>query len=360
MVVLGDIRMAQGRLRDAHRHYEQALQRVSAGTTAQGSQVIQGPVALYAGLGDLFREWGDLETAAQYLASGQEVVARAVLPGSAYRLSCALARLSAAQGDLDGALDHLDEAERRYQRAAVPDVAPIAALRARVWLRQGRWNEALGWARQRGLTVDDDLTFLNEFEYLTFARILIAAAPHQQDAYALHAAIMLLGRLLHAAEMGGRSGALIEAAILHALAYQAQDKLDTSLMWLSRALALAEPEGYVQVFVDEGPALAPLLARSLSRGTHPAFVRQLLARIHPQHGDEDPMATPHQLLIEPLSQRELVVLRLLAQGCSNQAIADELVIAVSTVKKHINNIFGKLGVANRTQAINRARDLGLL
>jgi LuxR family maltose regulon positive regulatory protein len=131
MVVLGDIRMAQGRLHDAHRHYKQALQRVSAGTTAQGSQVIQGPVALYAGLGDLFREWGDLETAAQYLASGQEVVARAVLPGSAYRLSCALARLSAAQDDLDGALDQLDEAERRYQRAAVPDVAPIAVLRAR-------------------------------------------------------------------------------------------------------------------------------------------------------------------------------------------------------------------------------------
>jgi LuxR family maltose regulon positive regulatory protein len=176
----------------------------------------------------------------------------------------------------------------------------------------------------------------------------------------LHAARTLLERLMHAAEAGGRSGAIIEAAILHALAYQAQDELDTSLMWLSRALALAEPEGYVQVFVDEGPALAPLLARSLSRGTHPAFVRQLLARIHPQHGDEDPTTASNQLLIEPLSQRELAVLRLLAQGCSNQAIADELVIAVSTVKKHINNIFGKLGVANRTQAINRARDLGLL
>jgi LuxR family maltose regulon positive regulatory protein len=131
-------------------------------------------------------------------------------------------------------------------------------------------------------------------------------------------------------------------------------------MWLSRALALAEPEGSIQVFVDEGPALAPLLARSLSRGTHSTYLRQLLARIHPQHGDASATVEPNHLLIEPLSQRELAVLRLLAQGCSNQAIADELVIAVSTVKKHVNNIFGKLGVANRTQAINRARDLGLL
>jgi LuxR family maltose regulon positive regulatory protein len=360
MVALADIRMAQGRLHDAHRHYEQALQRVSAGTPDQDTQVIQGPVALYAGLGDLFREWGDLDTAAQYLAAGQEVVARAVLPGNAYRLSCALARLSAAQGDLDGALDHLAEAERRYQRAAVPDVAPIAAIRARVWLRQGRWHAALGWAHQRGLTVDDDLTFLNEYEYLTFARILIAAAQHQPGATALHAAITLLERLLHAAEAGGRSGTVIEAASLHALAHQAQDELATALMWLSRALALAEPAGSMQVFVDAGPALVPLLARSLSRGTHPAFVRQLLARIHPQHGDASTTVEPNQLLIEPLSQRERAVLSLLAQGCSNQAIADELVIAVSTVKKHVNNIFGKLGVANRTQAINRARELDLL
>jgi LuxR family maltose regulon positive regulatory protein len=129
---------------------------------------------------------------------------------------------------------------------------------------------------------------------------------------------------------------------------------------LERALTLAEPEGYVRIFVDEGQPMQTLLAESLAHGADPVYLTQLLAAINQQLGDETVIPDPNQLLIEPLSKREFEVLRLLAIGHTNQAVADELIIAVSTVKKHVNNIFGKLGVGSRTQAVIRARELDLL
>ena len=362
IVILGDIQAAQGRLHDAHLHYQQALQLVSVSAVEPGhphepqGQVIQGPVALFVGLAELYREWDDLETAAQYLQFGREVVDRAILPGFAYRLWCSMARHQAAQGEFDLALDDLHEAERVYQPAAMPDTHPIDALRARVWLRQGHLNRASDWVRQRKLSIDGALSYLNAFVYLTFARVLIEQYQIQQNHQAIVDALHLLDRLLQMAKQGGINSTLIETAVLQAIAHQAQGDTEAALINLERALARAEPERYVRVFVDEGEAIQPLLARCLSKGNHVDYVKKLLDRLQPDSDGQ----SPNQLLFEPLSERELEVLNLMANGRTNQAIADELFIALSTVKKHINNTYGKLNVPNRTQAINRARTLGIL
>ena len=125
-------------------------------------------------------------------------------------------------------------------------------------------------------------------------------------------------------------------------------------------MTLAEPEGYIRIFVDEGESMQMLLTESLTRSTNPTYISHLLTTMNQQVENETVIPSPNQLLVEPLSTRELEVLRLLAIGHTNQAVADELIIALSTVKKHVNNIFGKLGVGTRTQAVSRARDLEIL
>lgn len=363
-VMLADIRVAQGRLHAALRHYEQALHLAAAGARVADAGTdpapLAGPVALYAGFSELYRIRGELDTARTYIEIGQAVLERSILPGSAYRLFCASARIAAAQGDVPAAFAQLQAAERRYQATAVPDVQPIAALEARVRLQQGQVARAQAWAQQRGLSLQDELSYEREFEHITLARILIAAGRQQQSESGIYAVLQLLERLLHAAEAGGRQGSMIEICLLQAIAHQAHADEAAALACLERALHLAEPEGAIQVFLDEGPAIQAMLARSLARSSHPAYAQRLLNRIRRKLADDNHAVETNQLLVEPLSKRELEILQLLASGYANQAIADELVIALSTVKKHVNNIFGKLNVDSRTQAIQRARDLHIL
>ena len=158
----------------------------------------------------------------------------------------------------------LDEAERQYVRNPLPD-RPIAALKARTWVRQGRLTEALSWVREQNLSPDDDLSYLREFEHLTLARVLIARYKTDRVDGDLHAALGLLARLLQAAEEGGRNGSVIEILILQSLAYQAQGNLPRALASLERALALAEPEGYVRIFVDEGEAMRLLIEKQVAQ-----------------------------------------------------------------------------------------------
>jgi LuxR family maltose regulon positive regulatory protein len=357
-VFLAGIRAAQGRRQEATRIYEQALQ--LAAEQGQSAPAVPGTADLYVGLSELARERDDLEAATQYLLTGKKLSEQSVLPGSEYRWGAAMARIKEAQGEFEDALDLLHRAERLYKRDPVPDVRPIGALKTRLWLRQGRLTEALGWAREQGLSADDDLSYLREFEHITLARVLIAQYKSERVERSIKKAMGLLERLLQAAETGGRIGSMIEILVLQALAHQAQGDIPAALPSLERALSLAEPEGYLRIFVDEGQPMQTLLAESSAQGADPVYVTQLLATMNRHLGDETAVPEPNQLLIEPLSQRELEVLRLLAIGHTNQVIADELIIAVSTVKKHVNSIFGKLGVGSRTQAVSRARDLDLL
>jgi LuxR family maltose regulon positive regulatory protein len=225
-----------------------------------------------------------------------------------------------------------------------------------VWVRQGRMGEALGWAREQGLSVSDDLSYLREFEHITLARVLLARARSDSTDPSFLEAMALLRRLLQAAEEGGRTGSVIEILMLQALAHHLQGDVPAALVPLERALALAEPESYVRIFVDEGPPMATLLVAAAKRQIAPDYARQLLAAFG---GAED--STPvKQGLIEPLSERELDVLRLLGTDLDGPEIARHLMVSLSTIRTHTKNIFSKLGVNNRRTAVRRAEELNLL
>ncbi|HYX58782.1 MAG TPA: hypothetical protein VE888_07205, partial [Streptosporangiaceae bacterium] len=244
-IALADIRRTQGRLGEAMRTYEQALR-----ATQQGGPVLRGTADMYVGMSEVHRERDDLAAAAQQLLRSQELGEHIGLPQNRYRWRVAMARIREAEGDLAGALDLLDEAERLYVGDFFPNVRPVPALRARVRVAQGELGEALGWAREQGLSVDDDLSYLREFEHITLARVLLARYTAERAERLIQEATRLLERLLRAAEEGQRTGSVIEILVLQALAHQARDDIPAALASLRRAVTLAEPEGYVRIFAD--------------------------------------------------------------------------------------------------------------
>ena len=350
-IALADIRRTQGHLGEAMRTYEQALQRASQ----QGGSVLRGTADMYVGMSEIHRERDDLPAATQQLLRSQDLGEHNGLPQNRYRWRVAMARIREAEGDLDGALDLLNEAERLYVGDFFPNVRPVPALRARVRVAQGELGEALGWARERGLSVDDDLSYLREFEHITLARVLLARYTAERAERSVQEATRLLERLLRAAEEGQRTGSVIEILVLQALARQARGDIPAALASLRRALTLAEPEGYVRIFADEGPPMASLLRAAAKQGIAPRYVRRLLAAVNKTE-DSTPAS---QGLIEPLSERELDVLRLLGTDLGGPEIARELVVSLNTVRTHTKNIYAKLGVNNRRAAVRRARELDL-
>jgi LuxR family maltose regulon positive regulatory protein len=352
-IALADIRLVQGRLGEAMRTYEQTLQRVPE----QGGPVLRGTADMYVGMSGVHRERNDLHAATQQLLRSQELGEHTGLPQNRYRWRVAMARIRQAEGDLDGALDLLNEAERVYLGDFFPNVRPVPALRARIWIAQGSLGEALGWAREQGLSVDDDLSYLREFEHITLARVLMARYQDERAQRSVHEAIRLLDRLLRAAEEGERAGSVIEIGVLRALAYQRHGDIPAALSCLERAVTQAEPEGYVRVFADEGPPMASLLRVAARQQTGGNYVRRLLAAVTETETEQN--GPVKQALIEPLSERELDVLRLLGTELDGPAIARELMVSLNTVRTHTKHIYAKLAVTNRRAAVRRAAELDL-
>jgi LuxR family maltose regulon positive regulatory protein len=360
-VTLADIRITQGRLREAMRIYERGLQLA----TTQGGRVLRGAADMHVGMSELYRERNELDTATEHLLKSKELGDLNGLPKNPYRWRVAMARLRQAEGDLAGAIELLDEAEPLYTADFSPNVRPVAAVKTRLWIAQGRLGEALGWTRERGLSAHDDLSYLREFEHITLARILFARYKSDGSESALRASIGFLERLLKAAQEGGRTGSVIEILVLQALAHQAAGDLPTANAALERALILAEPEGYFRIFLDEGADMAKLLREVARRGIMPGFIGDLLAafgaEVQELAGKSPLLAlSPLQPLVEPLSQREMEILRLLQTELSVPEIAGELVIAASTVRSHTKSIYSKLDVNNRRAAVKRATELSLI
>jgi LuxR family transcriptional regulator, maltose regulon positive regulatory protein len=348
-IALADIRLAQGRPDEAMRTYEQALQ--LAGD--QGGPVLRGTADIYVGMSEIHRERDDVATATHLLLRSQELGEHAGLPQNRYRWRVAMARIRDAEGDPAGALDLLNEAERLYAGDFFPNVRPIPAIKARVQVAQGALSEALGWVRERGLSADDDLSYLREFEHITLARVLLAGDATEHNP---HDAMRLLERLLRAAEEGERTRSVIEVLVLQALAHASRENLPVALAALERALALAEPAGYVRTFVDEGAPMAALLRAMAKPGVAASYVGRLLAAF----ADTDADPTVQSGLIDPLSERELEVLRLLATDLDGPDIARTLFVSLNTMRTHTKNIYAKLAVNNRRAAVRRAEELDLL
>jgi LuxR family transcriptional regulator, maltose regulon positive regulatory protein len=364
---LGQLYTVQGQLHAVHALYQPIVQEARAARS--------GPAPIlslaYIGMAELLYEWNDLPAAAHHLSGGIDLAERGGILPIVVIGYLALARVRQAQGDTAGACAALTEAEQFVTRGLITPtwlVPPVDVHRARLDLAQGDGQSAARWAEMARIGPADDLHFGREFEYLTLARLLLAQGEPD-------AAEKLLERLLAAAVLGGRTGRAIEILALHALALRGCGQEMPALDTLEHALTRAAPEGYVRVFVDEGELMAALLAQKAERSIPNApllpYIRHVLAAFpqaqtavpHPQHGDATvPRAAfggPNALLV-PLSEREIEVLRLVASGLSDRAIAEKLILAIGTVKKHLNNIYGKLGVHTRTQALASASALHLL
>jgi LuxR family maltose regulon positive regulatory protein len=338
LAFLGVVHAAKGRLHEGAEWLREAIR------AGRGSP----PTALaYDTLSALLYEWNDLDGAAEHLEQGIELGARSgnvEIQIGGYRH---LARLRQAQGDPSAALDALQQA---HHLAREKDVSPLmrarnAACHVRIALAQGDLATAILWAEH--VAVDADGSAFYPLLGLTLARLLLAqnekaAAAQQLEAW------------YEAAVRAGWQFGVIEVRALQALAAPTADQ---ALTFLADALALAEPEGYVRTFVDKGEPIAKLLRQAAARGTEPAYARRLLGGFSRPPAPSRPT---EQRLTEPLSERELDVLQILAKHKTNQEIAQTLVISVNTVKTHLKNIYGKLGVHNRQEAVAEARELNLL
>ena len=356
-ITLADIRIAQGRLGEARRTFEDGLELA----TQQSGIVMRGTPDMLVGLCQIAFERNDLDAASDHLSRAEDLGEATGLPQHPYRRRVAHARLREAESDLAGAVTLLEEAQNVYFGDFSPNVRPVPAMRARLLVAQGRLSEALDWARDNHVSADDDLSYVREYEHLTLARILLSRHATEGSRSALSAAHGLLERLRGAAEEGGRVGTLIEILILQALAHHAEHGLRDvpgALPPVERALRLAEPEGYVRIFVGEGAPMARLLEALAQRHATWPYPRRLLDAFD---GTDGRSAVPVPSgLVDPLSARELDVLRLLASDIDGPAIARELVVSLNTVRTHTKNIYAKLGVNSRRAAVTRARELDLL
>jgi LuxR family maltose regulon positive regulatory protein len=357
---LGDVMIAQGHLNDTKETYQRLLD--SAAGKGDGDP--PETAVLHLGLSEICSEQGDLEAARMHLEKSRALGELPSFPPWYRHWVHARIRLMRAHGRLEEEARVLEESARLYYRHPIPDVRPLAAMMAREKLAEGKSIDALQWLRESDLSVHDEPSYLREYEHLTMARILIAEYRQDHVNGSLDDTIGLLDRLLVAAQESGRRGGVIEILALRALALEAQGDHTQALITLERAFTLAEPEGYVGTFVAEGTPMRALL-RKIQPHDHrwQEYVHVLLAAFSPEGPEKDRQtrsAREDSELVESLSERELEVLELIARGMTNREIASHLFLSLNTVKVHTRNIYGKLAVNNRTQAVAEARSLGLL
>jgi len=359
LYLLGQVQRAQGGLDASARTCRQALEM----TAVPGRPPPPAAGPAYVGLGEVAYQRNELDTALRRITEGISLCRQfAYIPPLAAGL-VTLARIRQASGDPGGALAAIAEATQASPGPAGP-LNPVPAQRARLLLAQGDLAAAARWIVERGLTAEDQPDYSCEPGHLVLARVLLAQARPGP-------ALALLDRLHAVAAAQDLVGSLIEIGALRALALAARGEADRAVDVLAEALTLACPQGDVRVFADEGPPMAALLARLIaaqrSGGAAAEIPLGCLARLQralgaqdiaPGAGRDGVTAVPG--LVEQLTSRELEVLEMLAAGRSNQAIASQLVVTLDTVKKHVSHVLGKLGAANRTEAVSRARELSLI
>jgi LuxR family maltose regulon positive regulatory protein len=357
---LGQVQRARGRLHAALASFRQGLE-----TATEADRQLPHVGMAHLGLAEVLYECDDLTAAHEHATQGVALCRHLAFTQPLAASLGMVARIRQAQGDPSGALEAIGQAERvKLSPHVVTLFNTVPVWRARLLLAAGEIAEAARWADERGLRADDRPSYPQEGEYLVLARLLLAQVQPDR-------ALTLLEWLSAQAAEQERTGSVVELRAVQALALAVAGDQAAGLRALAEAVALASPEGYVRVFVDEGASMARLLGKLASAqrtgevplpGAVPQYLDRLARAFQPGGAGAAHARTTPQTpgLVEPLSDRELEVLGLLAAGRSNQQIADELVVVLDTVKKHVGHILDKLGAANRTQAVARARALGLL
>jgi LuxR family maltose regulon positive regulatory protein len=358
---LAELHIVRGQLHEAKAFYEQALEQAMDG---QGRPRPIAGIALM-GLGYLLREWNDLEAALRHVVEGIELAAKWEEMGT-FTGYISLACVQQALGDQEAAREAIQKAWQTAKGFEGMEMASVVVgvYQARLWIQQGDYHAALHWAEERGLKGRIEAGELEKgsrtvpflyaaLEYMAYAEACIA-----QDRPA--EALAILSPLLQVTEAGGWTMFTIETLALESLAFQALGDVDRALYCLERARSLAEPEGFVRLFVDKGQPMARLLYQAAERGIAPEYASRLLAAFPAVESAPTAPSKPPSEMIEPLSEREREVLLLIAEGLSNREIAQRLFLSLSTVKVHTYNMYGKLGVHSRTQAVAKARTLGIL
>ncbi len=332
-----------------HRALETHKQAIQFGTEYEGH--IFPIVSLsYVHLAELWYEWNDLEAAERYARDGIVLGKQWGYIGTLAVGYCTLARIQMLKGNIDEALAIMQQIVQMVDSYHMDIVVKmVAAQQAWIQLKAGHSKAAAQWAQTCGLSEHEILPNPLEGEYPILIQVFIAQGRYAE-------ALRIVERLLPAAETADWGRLVLEYLILQAIILQAQGQLEQALTSLARALSLGAPEDYIRIFIDKGEPIISLLHHAITRSIIPAYTRKLLQAAGETIADEQ---LP-QLTTGLLSERELHVLRSIAAGRSNQEIAQEFVIALSTTKTHLNNIYTKLGVHSRTQAILKARELHLL
>jgi LuxR family maltose regulon positive regulatory protein len=350
---LGDLHTELAQLHRARELYEQALE-FTERQAGRPDMPFSGYV--YVSIGRILRQWNQLEDAYRFTTKGL-ALCRDWNVADILALSCVeLAFTYQALGEVDQARASMQEAIQMMEGFSAWGVKYVAGYRAKLNLAYGDLEAVERWAQTNDLVTNGDFEFHREIEYLALARVLIAQQQYEQ-------AYTLAERIYRIARETGKRLTELEGLILLALVSSNRGEMDQALVHLERALSIGEPEGFIRIFVDEGTPMAGLLYEALSRGIAPDYVNRLLAAF-PVEETEQSEATESQVfeanLVEPLSDREIEVLQLIAEGLTNQEIATRFYLSLNTVKVHTRNIYGKLDAHNRTQAVTKARALGIL
>jgi LuxR family maltose regulon positive regulatory protein len=310
----------------------------------------------YVTIGRILRQWNQLEDACRFTTTGV-ALCRDWRNAYTLALSCIeFAYIHQALGNGRQARASTRESIQIYEGFSPWATRYAAAHQAKIDLAHGDIDAAGRWAQANDLVIDGDFEFHREIEYLALARLYIAQKRFAE-------AQSLVERIYRIAQETGKRHTELEGLVLLALVFSLQGETDQALAYLETALSIGEPEGFIRIFVDEGPPMAHLLYKALSHGVAPEYVNRLLAAFpvaEPEQAGPSETQTPEPDLVEPLSERELEVLQLIAEGLTNPEIASRLFLSLNTVKAHTRNIYGKLDVHNRTQAVATARALGIL
>jgi LuxR family maltose regulon positive regulatory protein len=352
-VVHAQMWMIRGQPRMARRLYERALR--TAQQDPGAASTILGD--LHVGFSEVLLEQSDLEAAAHHLQTSKELGEGASFLENRHRWYVAMAGLRGAQGHHETAVELLDQAESMYLRGFFPDVRPIPAMRALIHIGQGLVDEAWDWASEHQVTAVTEPTYLNEFNLLTLARLLVATARSKGKSTEVRGMMPTLVRLLEEAEAGGRVRSVVEILVTRAFVLESLHNRVEALDSLARALTAGVPAGLLRPFLDAGESLQSLLGEVGRRPATREYVQALRAASSAATVILTTTDGPSQ---GTLSDRELEVLRLLATPLSGPEIARQLFVSINTLRTHTKRIFTKLDVNTRAAAVSRAADLGLL